>query len=355
MAKKRAGSPWLRLFGRQTTAMTRAALRAGSQSATRALKAAQKKPRSGAANGDWLFGVAANSGGMRRWRLFKPHGMAFGERLPLMVMLHGCLQDAQTFATSTRMNTLAARERFLVLYPEQDRLANANGCWNWFDTRSGKAQAEATLVLQAIAQTCSLYGADPERVAVAGLSAGASLAALLATRHPTRLRAVVMHSGVAPGTADSTLSALSAMGGRRAASTLPSAASAGIAGSAIAAAPWPPLLVIQGGADGIVAPRNGRAAALLWAAATGGAQPGAERTVQRGQRYPMQVTDFKHQGSTVATLVEVPRLAHAWSGGSAKLPYGDPQGPDASLLAWRFAARQFERSTLSDRNTDVPP
>ena len=53
--------------------------------------------------------------------------MKFGERLPLMVMLHGCGQDAKTFAASTRMNVVAARERFLVLYPEQDRLSNAKG------------------------------------------------------------------------------------------------------------------------------------------------------------------------------------------------------------------------------------
>ena len=40
------------------------------------------------------------------------------------------------------MNRLAVRHRFLVLYPEQERLANAHGCWNWFDRRSGKADAE---------------------------------------------------------------------------------------------------------------------------------------------------------------------------------------------------------------------
>jgi poly(3-hydroxybutyrate) depolymerase len=70
----------------------------------------------------------------------------FGERLPLMVMLHGCGQDAKNFAMSTRMNRIAARERFLVLYPEQDRLANAQGCWNWFDTTSGRAYGEAALI-----------------------------------------------------------------------------------------------------------------------------------------------------------------------------------------------------------------
>jgi poly(3-hydroxybutyrate) depolymerase len=56
--------------------------------------------------------------GMRRYRLYRPPGIQFGEKLPLMVMLHGCSQDAKSFARSTRMNIIAARERFMVLYPE---------------------------------------------------------------------------------------------------------------------------------------------------------------------------------------------------------------------------------------------
>jgi poly(3-hydroxybutyrate) depolymerase len=55
----------------------------------------------------------------------------------------------------------------------------------------------------------------------------------------------------------------------------------------------------------------------------------------------MRVTDYKQRGRTVATLVAVERLAHAWSGGAARQPYSDGQGPDASRMAWAFAARQF--------------
>ena len=122
-----------------------------------------------------------------------PPDVKFSERLPLMVMLHGCGQDANTFAASTRMNRIAMRERFLVLYPEQDRLANGHGCWNWFDTRTGRAHGESALIMKAIDQVCLLYPVDRTRVAIAGLSAGASMAALLATRHPGRFKAVVMH------------------------------------------------------------------------------------------------------------------------------------------------------------------
>ena len=41
------------------------------------------------------------------------------------------------------------------------------------------------------------------------------MAALLASRHPERFKAVVMHSGIPPGTAHSTLSAVGAMYGLR--------------------------------------------------------------------------------------------------------------------------------------------
>jgi poly(hydroxyalkanoate) depolymerase family esterase len=253
-----------------------------------------------------------------------------------MVMLHGCGQDAATFARSTRMNGVAAREGFMVLYPEQDRLANAQGCWNWFDTRSGRAAAEASLIMNAIDQVCLLYPVDAGRVAIAGLSAGASMAALLATLHPARFRAVVAHSGIPPGTAHSGLSALGAMGGRRNAAPVDAVPPMG-------ARNWPPLLVIHGGTDRVVAASNAQAAVQLWAGAAG-ARAAPARCVQRGRRYPMVVTEYRRGArDTVATLVEIAPLGHAWSGGADAESHSDGRGPDASRMAWAFAARQFAR------------
>jgi len=333
MKKRLRTSSWARSFERSLVAITRAATASGTQALVRTLKpvVARRTPPPGA--GAWIPGVAVGATGTRRFRLYRPPGVGIGERLPLMVMLHGCGQDANTFAASTRMNRIAMRERFLVLYPEQDRLANGQGCWNWFDTGTGRAYAEAALIMKAIDQVCLLYPVDRRRVAIAGLSAGASMAALLVTRHPGRFKAVVMHSGVPPGTAHSPLSALGAMHGRRA--TLPLPATPGTM-----EADWPPLLVIHGDADAVVSPQNGLAAASSWARAAG-ALAGPARQVQRGKRYPMSITDFKRKGSTVATLVAVGKLAHAWSGGAASKPYSDGRGPDASRMAWAFAARQF--------------
>ncbi len=331
---------WAKMFRRNIAAITRSSARVGKRAVGKAIKDSIDRSRPPHGDGDWIAGVAIGLHGALHFRLYRPPDLKSGERLPLLVMLHGCGQNARSFAVSTRMNRVAARERFLVLYPEQDRLANTQGCWNWFDTAGGRADSEAALILKAIDQVCSSYSADATRIAIAGLSAGASMAALLVTHHPERFRAVMMHSGVPPGTAHSSMSALGAMHGRRA--TKPLAAT-----PLSMAASWPPLMVIHGGADPIVSASNGRAAVQVWADAAD-AHAAPPRSVQRGKRYPMTVTDFKRHGSLVATLVEIGQLGHGWSGGVAKQPFSDGKGPDASRMVWAFAAKQFHSVAPSD-------
>lgn len=293
------------------------------------------------ASGEWVAGIAPGPAGARRFHLYVPPGLALraGEKLPLLMMLHGCGQTGRELAASSRMNRLAVRKRFLVLYPEQERVANAQGCWNWFDRRNGKADAEAATLLAALDLVARRHPVDLSRVAVAGLSAGASMAALLAARYPDRFCAVAMHSGVAPGSADSAATAIAAMHGRREAQ-LPSPP--GPDSETEARAPLPPLLILHGQADGVVSVRNAQATAALWAEALG-ARPGPARTLQRGRRHAARVTEYRVRGRTQVVLREISGLGHAWSGGAPGMPHSDPAGPDASALVWAFAARQFGR------------
>ena len=59
----------------------------------------------------------------------------------VILMLHGCTQTPEDFATGTRMNDHAERHGLIVAYPEQAPAHNATRCWNWFRpgdrTRSG--------------------------------------------------------------------------------------------------------------------------------------------------------------------------------------------------------------------------
>ncbi|MDB5858662.1 MAG: esterase, depolymerase family protein [Ramlibacter sp.] len=329
MAKRNPLSAWTKLITRSLAPKRRARRLDWMAPALR-------KPIRRPVEGDWISGVAIGAGGARRYRLYRPPGVALREKLPLLVMLHGCGQDANAFADSTRMNRIAKQQRFLVLYPEQDRLSNVRGCWNWYETQNGRARAEVGLIMKAIDQVCLLYGADRERIAVAGLSAGGSMAALLATHDPGRFKAVIMHSGIPPGTASSTASAVQAMHGRRGTAPL-------LTTPADMMKSWPPLMVIHGGRDDVVAASNGEAAVRIWADAAQ-AKAGARRSLQRGKRYPMNVTDFSRGRNVIATYVEIGGLAHAWSGGAKGEPYSDALGPDASRLAWGFAARQFAKA-----------
>ena len=327
---------------RTLAAMARSAFRVGSKALGQALKAAPatartakpkrsaiKLKREPAADGSWSIGNAIGVAGA--YRLYRPAGIKRNERLPLLVMLHGCLQDGEAIAASSRMNRIAASERFLVLYPDQDRLSNVQRCWNWYETRSGHAQLEATLIEAVINQVCRLHAVDHDCIALAGFSAGAAMAALLAIRQPERFLAIAMHSGIAPGVATSSATALSAMRGHIAPSPLAQVA---------AGTQFPALLVIHGGADHIVAPSNGAEAALLWADRVG-AVPSVPRIIQRGGRHAMTITDYRSGGDLIATLCDVKGLGHAWSGGTKGLDYSDPKGPDASRMIWTFVAKQL--------------
>lgn len=342
MARRSTASVFARAYERNLKALTKLTLRNSKRVAGQVTRAAAKQMKPPPGRGDWLSGMALGPAGARRYHLFRPAELqlAPGERLPLMVMLHGCGQTGRDFAISTRMNALAVRHRFLVLYPEQDRIAHPQGCWNWYERRSGKADAEAATLMAAVDQVCMLYPADRERVAVAGLSAGASMAALLATRYPARFRAVAMHSGVAPGAARSSATAIGAMRGRNV-PPMPVTAVGKAMGAAAVFATLPPMLVLHGDGDAVVAPSNARHSAEVWAAAVG-AVAGPVRAVKRGKRLPMRLTDYRRRGRALVVLCEIAQLGHAWSGGAARGLFSDPVGPDATRMVWAFVAAQFK-------------
>ncbi|AOB30931.1 hypothetical protein AKI39_09875 [Bordetella sp. H567] len=254
---------------------------------------------------------------------------------PMLVMLHGCEQSAMDFAVGTRMHRLADREGLLLVYPQQSLRGQRHRCWHWYqpDAAHGYAEADA---IAGIASAAALdYRADPTRVYIAGLSAGASMAALAALRHPHIFAALAMHSGAVLGSARSAADGLRTM--RHGASLPPDAALAPLLGDR-AGFPGMPAIILQGGRDAVVDRRNGvhLLAQLAWANgldadAAGPQQEEGEGTVRHYRR-----TDVPAGRGTVVSLCEVPELGHAWSGGDGRVRFHARQGPDASRLIWRF-------------------
>ena len=267
--------------------------------------------------------------------------------IPLVVMLHGCQQTACDFAIATRMNKLAERKGFAVLYPQQSAAADTHRCWHWYKRSSQQGLGDVGLVVQMIAQVQLKHQLDASRTYLAGLSAGAALATLIAMRYPQMIAAVGLHSAPVFGSSDSPLSAYRTMQQGAPHAHTPSM-------SAFAAVQPPPshvagmpAILIHGGRDAVVRPINmdqlTQQFMTLNAASIAGAEPirgsFAARCVGRSPCHEYKTVTYYDGKKPQVLKCEIAALGHAWSGGDPSVAFSTPEGPDASLMMWNFFAR----------------
>jgi poly(hydroxyalkanoate) depolymerase family esterase len=292
----------------------------------------------------------------RDYRLFVPKDYTEGKSMPLVVMLHGCAQDPESFAAGTRMNRIADEHGFFVLYPRQTRLANPYSCWNWYDPRTQARGGEAAIVMAMVDEVVGRYGIDADRIYVAGVSAGGAFTSILASCYSDVFAAAAVHSGFPFGVADGPISAMRVM--EKAYpydSDRAGKAAFDCRGSGRRAIP---VLVIHGTRDDKVLPKAAGDAVKQFAQVEDLCDDGqdndsvaATRLVnelvpeQAGKTRAYQVSTFARDGKPMLQEVMVTGLGHGWSGGDdgrenpadkVKYPYNDPLGPDASRMIWRF-------------------
>ena len=282
----------------------------------------------------------------RAYHLYLPAAVADRNGLPLVVMLHGCKQDALVFAEGTRMNQLAERHDFIVLYPEQSRQANPFGCWNWFDPAVLRGTGEAAALARIVRSVMKRYPVDPTRIYVAGMSAGGAMACVLAARYGSLFAACAIHSGLMYRAAASPLAAGAAMRRGSASSAVETARETALASRTSTA--FVPTLVIHGARDETVRPVNAdqivEQSLTLAEYESRPPKPLVESAERRvaGSRRAYQLNDYARDGRIVLRKIIIDGLDHAWSGGDERHPFNDSQGPDASQLIWEFV-REFRR------------
>ncbi len=340
---------------RQAAKATRAALRdvpasklrnAGSQPAGTTARIVSKPMP---AQGRWLRsfhlepaeGLLKPPRRMDYWMFVPSRPLAAQKKpMPLVVMLHGCTQTAADFAHGTRMNALAQRKGFAVLYPQQLAAVDNNRCWHWHLRATQQGGGEVRWVVGAIHKVMRTLPIDPGRVYVAGLSAGAALAQIVALRHPQLIAAVGLHSAPVFGTVDSRMGAFSAMQHGSSHSMAQAVQEMALSPDF----PGMPAILLQGDADKVVRPVNLMQLAQQFrlvnhldeAAEPRPAQDFPARLTGRSPRLAYQVIDYAQGRSPLVRVCRINGLDHAWSGGDARFRFHAETGPDASLMMWNF-------------------
>jgi poly(hydroxyalkanoate) depolymerase family esterase len=268
----------------------------------------------------WLSRSFTCEAGTREYKLYIPSRTG-AEKRPLIVMLHGCTQNADDFAVGVGMNRLAEQHGFVVAYPNQVVKANHMNCWNWFDPKDQtRDRGEPRIIAGITRAVIAELNIDPERVFIAGLSAGAAMAEVMGVTYPELYAATGVHSGIPYGAASDAASAFAAMSG------------AGARGKRRKAGVR--TIIFHGTSDRVVHPSNGEAILDDFRASFAGEE--TQINGAAGGRAFKRTVIADSSGVAQLERWAVEGLGHAWSGGSPEGSYTDPQGPDASREMLRF-------------------
>ncbi|APH59464.1 extracellular catalytic domain type 1 short-chain-length polyhydroxyalkanoate depolymerase [Granulibacter bethesdensis] len=131
---------------------------------------------------------------------------------PLLILLHGCGQNAEAFAASSGWIALAERLNAPLILPVQSRANHPAGCFHWFRPEDiGGNGREAISILSMIRHACTTYTVDPDRIHIAGLSAGAAMAASMLATYPDVFASGMLFAGLPVNVVKTPADALSLM------------------------------------------------------------------------------------------------------------------------------------------------
>ena len=119
------------------------------------------------------------------------------DKLPVVVALHGCSQNAKSMAQQTGWNELADKYNFVVLYPEQRRKNNGSNCFNWFELNDiSKNAGECGSINNMIGFALKEFYLDDQKVYIYGLSAGAAMGLTMMAVYPEKFQSGAIYAGL---------------------------------------------------------------------------------------------------------------------------------------------------------------
>ena len=292
-------------------------------------------------------GIYSGIYGTRIFKVYIPEGLSKTKKAPVVIMLHGCEQNAELFASGTRIIKWADKEKFIVLLPEQKQEYNPFRCWNWVLPVNNSRYGEPEVIINMLDQVIKKYNGDENNVFAAGMSSGASIVNILGNCYPERFKALASHDGTqfystrtGSDFGDVVLYGPSV--------PAPVAAEYGYACSAFVKRPKQmPIVIFHGMNSPLMSPAhayqiesefkvlndlldNGVRDASYFLSKDVVFFPG--KNTYGYNRYSLINKD--KQALIVRYMIN--DLSHSWSGGDPKFSYTDPKGPDATAFIIDF-------------------
>ncbi|WP_395104223.1 alpha/beta hydrolase family esterase [Actinomadura sp. SCN-SB] len=193
---------------------------------------------------------------------YRPDGLPGGR--PLVVLLHGCTQNATGYFTNSGWREFADQFGFALVLPQTSSVNNISSCFNWFQTGdTTRGQGEAASVRSMVSYAVANYGTDPSRVYVSGLSAGGAMSAVMLATYPDVFAAGSVAAGIPYRCA---VSLLQASGCQLGATTRTPQQWGDLVRNAFPgySGPYPRVAIWHGQSDFTVVPSNGRQLRDQW-------------------------------------------------------------------------------------------
>lgn len=269
--------------------------------------------------------------------LHVPPSLPSGVKVPMVVVLHGCSQNAAGIEKATQWNKLADEKKFIVLYPNLRNGKNKINCWSWYDAETQTPHGqEVKAIKSAIDNAKAQYPVDANAVYLTGISAGSGIASILLSCYPREFRAAALHSGLSFGYTQTWQEGL-----KMATQGPPDRPREGLVCN-----PRDyrgPVMTIHGDADPVVKKTNSDRIMQDFIEGSG-----VETQTKKVSSWHPRVrtyiqTDYLQNHQLIGRKVSIRNLKHAWSGSPPWTAFGDSHGPSSTHLIWEFFQESAER------------
>jgi poly(hydroxyalkanoate) depolymerase family esterase len=264
----------------------------------------------------------SNPGALRMFA-YSPPDLAPGSAL--VVVLHGCTQTAAGYDHGAGWSTLADRYGFALLFPQQQKLNNPNGCFNWFlpgDIKRDRGEAHS--IRQMVERIVKDKKIDRDRVFVTGLSAGGAMTSVMLATYPEVFAGGAIVAGLPYGAANNVQQAFESM--YQSPARPPRGWGDLVRAASRHGGPWPRLSVWHGTGDTTVIPANAVEILKQWTDVH--ALPETPSRQEMVDGFPRQVWS-NAAGDDLIESFTIPNMAHG-------TPLAVGQGDDQTGAAGPF-------------------